>query len=493
MDDRDVILKRLEKLETELVALRKENEQLRTDNHQLRSDNDQLRIANQQLALDNVLLRDEIARLKKNSSNSSKPPSSDIVSPPKLPLPRGKKRKRGGQRGHPRHQRPPFDVTQIDQVIYHELPPADVRRRRLKRLKDCFIVQQVELVDKPYLITEHRAARYLTPEGRIIVAPMPPQVRRGGLLGPKLTGVVGWMKASAHISYTRIGEFFADVLGLPISRGELARRCTGMLSAALAPVYEELVEALRHEPVLGSDETGHAHAGKNFWTWCLRAPKFTVFHIDPSRGSAVLTDLLGQDYAGILTVDYFSANRAFADRSDARAQYCWAHLLREVKFLCELGRAGLTRWAEGLLAIARKMFRAWHRRTGADPPRWRRRMERHKRAFLDKMRRAPCHSEARTLARRFDRKGAPAYFRFLDAAGVEPTNNATERAIRQPVLDRRVTQGTRSPRGIAWCQRAWTAAATCAQQGRSTFRFLCDALRAHLTNAPAPSLLPINP
>jgi len=76
-------------------------------------------------------------------------------------------------------------------------------------------------------------------------------------------------------------------------------------------------------------------------------------------------------------------------------------------------------------------------------------------------------------------------------AGVEPTNNATERAIRQPVLQRRITQGTRSERGLRWCERSWTAAATGSQQGRSTFRFFRDALAAYL--APAPSLLTVSP
>jgi len=113
--------------------------------------------------------------------------------------------------------------------------------------------------------------------------------------------------------------------------------------------------------------------------------------------------------------------------------------------------------------------------------------------FLEKIRRPPQEADAMKLARRFDRQGAPAYFRFLDSPGVEPTNNATERAIRQPVLDRRVTQGTHGKRGLLWCERAWTAAATCSQQGRSTFRFFRDALAAHLTHAPAPSLLPVNP
>ena len=120
-------------------------------------------------------------------------------------------------------------------------------------------------------------------------------------------------------------------------------------------------------------------------------------------------------------------------------------------------------------------------------------MERWKRAFLEKVRRPPQEADALKISRRFDRCGAPAYFRFLETPGVEPTNNATERAIRQPVLDRRITQGTRSERGLRWCERAWTAAATCSQQGRSTFRFFRDALVAYFTNAPAPSLLSVNP
>ena len=120
-------------------------------------------------------------------------------------------------------------------------------------------------------------------------------------------------------------------------------------------------------------------------------------------------------------------------------------------------------------------------------------MERWKRAFLEKVRRSPQEADALNINRRFDRHGAPASFRFMDEAGVEPTNNATERAIRQPVLDRRVTQGTRSERGLRWCERAWTAPATCSQQGRTTFRFFRHALVAYLTHCPTPTLLPVNP
>jgi len=268
-------------------------------------------------------------------------------------------------------------------------------------------LQQVELVDKPYAVTEHRARRYVTPSGRIVLAPLPPEIRRAGLLGPNLTALVGWLKACGHVSYGRIGEFFRDVLNLPISGGHLANCSTGKLSEALKPAYEEAA-ALGQEAVLGSDETGHHHGGQGYWTWCLRAAGFTVFRIDATRAAQVLVDLLGEDFGGILTVDYYSANRSFARRCEVRAQYCWSHLLRDVKFLRQLGRPPLVRWADQLLAIARGLFRAWHRRTGADPPRWRRRMERWKRAFLEKVRRPPQEADAMKLSRRFDRRGAVA-------------------------------------------------------------------------------------
>jgi len=434
----------------------------------------------------------QVARLSKNSSNSSKPPSSDIVKPPRPPGHAGNGRI-GGQPGHARHQRPPFAPDQIDKICLHELTPQEVRRRKLRPLDSWHVLQQVELVEKPYVVTEHRVRRYLTPSGRIILAPLAPEIRHAGLLGPNLTALVGWLKVCGHVSYRRIGEFFRDVLALPISGGHLAACCTGKLSEALKPTYEELASALRKEAVLGSDETGHYHRGKGYWTWCLRAAGFTVFRIDATRAAQVLVDLLGEDFGGILTVDYYSANRSFARRCEVRTQYCWSHLLRDIKFLRQLGRQPLVRWADQLLAIARRLFRAWHRRTGTDPPRWRRQMERWKRAFLEKIRRPPAEADALKLRRRFDRHGAPTYFRFLDTPGVEPTNNATERAIRQPVLQRRITQGTRSERGLRWCERAWTAAATCTQQGRSTFRFFRDALVAYLAHAPAPSLLPVNP
>jgi transposase len=111
--------------------------------------------------------------------------------------------------------------------------------------------------------------------------------------------------------------------------------------------------------------------------------------------------------------------------------------------------------------------------------------------FLQKVRRPPEYGDARTLAKRFrGRAGEQAYFLFLDAPGVEPTNNRTEQAIRHVVIDRRVTQGTRSHAGMRFCERAWTVVATCARQSRSVYQFFLDAIQATYTGSSYPALIP---
>ena len=96
---------------------------------------------------------------------------------------------------------------------------------------------------------------------------------------------------------------------------------------------------------------------------------------------------------------------------------------------------------------------------------------------------------ALNLAKRF-KDHAESYFRFITTPGVEPTNNAAEQAIRFVVIDRRITQGTRSTSGQRWSERIWTTMATCTAQGRSTFKFICQAVDAHLSGSAPPSLLP---
>lgn len=464
MDDKDVIIARLQ-----------------DENHLFRE--------HVQLLKDEITsLRDEIARLKKNSGNSAKPPSSDIVKPPK-PKGRGiRKRKRGGQKGHKKFERPSFPPQEIDQTIEYELRVQDAQG--LIRLNQWQVVQQVELVTKPYIVTEHRARKYRDPKtGQMIITPLPDAVKQGGLLGPKLTAMVAYQKGACHMAYSTIQRFLKDVLGLSVSRGQLAK-VVGKVSNALQLPYEALSQALPEQPQLGIDETGHKDNGQLMWTWCFRAEAFTVFHLHPSRGSRVLQKVLGETFGGAIGCDYYGAYRKYVRQGDVRVQYCLAHLIREVRFLADHCNRRLSRWGQKLLEGLKKLFDTLHRHETLTPKGFARSMERIRQTFLRTMRRPPDHAEAKKLAKRFRGVQARSYFTFLTEPGVEPTNNATERAIRQVVIDRRVTQGTRGNRGQRWSERIWTTLATCRQQNRSAFEFIYQAIISHWTHQPCPSLLP---
>jgi len=434
------------------------------------------------------LLEEEIARLKKNSGNSSKPPSSDIVKPRKvLRKVFRKKRKRGGQFGHKKFSRQPFESEQVDEVIEYEFKDKD--SEGLKPLDEWFIIQQIELPEKMYKVIEHRGRKYLDPAtGNIHIAPMPDEIRKGGLLGADVTAMAAFMKGSCHMSYTTIQQFFKELMKLDISRGVLCK-ATQKASKALKPSYNQLTQRLPDESQVNVDETGHHDDGKLYWTWCFDTSDYSLFKIDKSRGSKVLEEMLGKDFAGIIGADYWGAYRKYARLFDVRVQYCMAHLIREIRFLAEHNVKKLSRWGSELLKWLKKLFDTLHRRDKLTSKGFIRSMQRIKAGFLSRMRRPPNHKLAKKLARRFKGKAAENYFRFLSEPEVEPTNNGTERQIRPVVIDRRITQGTRGDAGMRWCERIWTTIATCNKHQRNVFDFIHESVIAYWSNKKYPSLI----
>jgi len=434
-------------------------------------------------------LQDKIARLSKNSSNSSKPPSSDIIgSNPKLKSKR--KRKRGGQKGHQRHTRKPFGPEEVDETITHDLPANEVARRGLIPLDETkMVLQQIDLPQKLYRVLEHRVRLYVTQDGKIVEAKLPANIRKAGLFTPAMQALSGYFKARCHISYTTIRDCFLDVFGFEVTHGQICNTCVNRVSGALLGAYEQALEAIRNSAAVGTDETGHNNWGDLHWIWCQQSHDVVFFHIDKSRGSKVLTKVLGADFSGAVMADYLSANRKFVGDNKIPVQFCWSHLIRDIRSLSESAYKTVGRWANELLNIGRKIFDVWNKRHGR--PRWRKTLEKLKKLFLLKVRRPPDYHDARVLTRRFKgRQGEQNYFLFLDVAGVEPTNNASEQAIRHVVIDRLVTMGTRSWAGMRFCERAWTAVATCSRHKQSVFKFLLAALNSTYNATPYPKLIP---
>ena len=308
-------------------------------------------------------LEAELAKAKKNSSNSSKPPSSDMVKPPKPPAKDGKKRKRGAQPGHQQHMRPIFPPEAVNHFEAHTLdccPDCGGSLRPAKRPPD--VLQQIEIVETPTIVTEHRGLAYWCRHCRKFhYAPLPEAVVKAGLFGPRLTALVAFMKGVCHASFSTIRKFLRDVAHVDVSRGYLAK-LIAKTSESLASAYAELFSRLPGEAVLNVDETGHKEYREKFWTWCFRAQLYTLFRIDKSRGSKVLVEVLGTEFNGVLGCDYFGAYRKYMREFDVLVQFCLAHLIRDVKFLLTLPDQEDRAYGRRVRAALRELFAVIHRR-----------------------------------------------------------------------------------------------------------------------------------
>jgi transposase len=437
----------------------------------------------------NAELADKVAKLSKNSSNSSKPPSSDIVKPPRKTKNK-KPRNIGGQPGHTKHERTPFATEEIDEFQTHTLDVCPDCGGKLQEVENSSrVVQQVEVVKKPIHIEQHTGLCYWCEHcQKFHYAPMPAHIEKGQLIGPRLTAIVAYMKGTCHCSFSTIRKFLRDVVGITISRGQLSKLIQ-KASAAFGQAYNELLEYLPYEATLNVDETGHKENKKRFWTWCFRADAYTLFKIADTRGSKVLIDVLGEDFAGVIGCDYFSAYRKYMKDFDVLVQFCIAHLIRELKYLAGLTDKATANYGQKLLDAMRDMFSVFHNAEELPASRFTEAMEASRKAFLGiALIDVPDSRQAQNLANRF-RKHGDAYFRFITTPGIGPTNNLAEQAIRFVVIDRYITQGTRSENGRLWSERIWTVLATCSSQGRNAFDFICQSIQAHFYDQPLPSLL----
>ena len=218
------------------------------------------------------------------------------------------------------------------------------------------------------------------PEYRLNGAVKRPATLKSGLFSSNLIALTMYLKGRCHMSYTTLQDFYQSLYAIHVSTGFLAHQIC-KASEALKPSYEELVQQLPTEEHLHVDETGAKKNGKRHGTWCFRRHRFTLFHIDSSRGSSVLEAFLGREYSGTLSCDFFGAYRKFARLSSASLQYCWSHLIREVRYLAESKVKKVLRYGERLLEQIRLMFKTIHCRGKIGEGTWYRRMFDHREAI----------------------------------------------------------------------------------------------------------------
>lgn len=488
-------------LQVEVVQLRGTVAELRGTVAELRATVEELQrqvadllLLNAQQKARIVELEAELAKAKKNSRNSSKPPSSDIVKPPvaKPNKDADSKSNRGGQKGHKRHERKPFSPEQIDRTIEYPLGGCPCCGGELSKREELVeTIQQIELAEKPVTVTEHRRGGGWCENCQNMVKPdWPAGLVEVGLVGPRLLALIGILKGGHHMSIGSIKKFLLDCCGVHLSRGYIAK-LLNKITGCLDDPYKELEAMLAGEAVVNVDETGHKDNGDRYWTWVFRAEMFTFFRVSPSRGSQVLLDVLGTEFNGLLGCDYFSAYRKYMRLNEnVRLQFCLAHLIRDVKFLATHPHEANRTHGEQLLELLKKLFSTIHRRdeyptaAGYQNALARIRNDLVCLAAMD----APATTEAQNLANRFF-VDVESYFRFISDPAIGPTNNVAEQAIRFVAIQRRITQGTRGRAGQIWSERIWTVMGTCWQQGRSAYEYLTEAITAALRHQPVPPLV----
>jgi transposase len=424
----------------------------------------------------------------KTPQNSSLPPSTlhPHAKPPRKK--RKSKKRRGGQPGHPKHQRALIPTDQCNQV--HSLKPKACRRcgEKLSGTDPEPLRHQVwELPEIKAFVTEYQQHRLpCACCGETTCATLPPGVPQGQS-GPRLMAFTALLMAYYRQSKRRTAEFLETLLGQPCSPG-LTVKIQNQVTEAARPSYDELVAALPTQTHLNADETGTKESNTKAWLWTFVASMFTVFAVRATRAATAVDQLITDAFSGIVTCD-----RAKMYWRVGRIQWCWAHLKRDFQGLIDRGDSQTKRLGYDLRRMTCKLFEHWQQYRDGTISRA---------AFVRRM--APVRREVERLLLRGINTGNKSLvgicqelyahrewlWMFVRHEGIEPTNNAGERALRHAVIWRKLSFGTQSAKGSRFVETMLTVIETCRQQNRNTFEYLTATMEARLSGRPAPSLLP---
>ena len=257
------------------------------------------------------------------------------------------------------------------------------------------------------------------------------------LVGPALATFIAALSVRYHVSRAKIREFLAVWFGVPLSVGTLDR-CIREVGVACEPVVEDLLGDLRQAGVIHADETPWKQHGRLRWLWVVLSSSTAIFHIGSRQGDEI-RDLIGDAFLGWLVSDGYAAYRSFKKR-----QRCLAHLIRKgIALAGGLNPQG-AHFGAWLLREVRGLIHEVAEGTGAriiNPM-----LARLKRAC--KLHRDDEAEKVRALAREILNDWT-AITAFVTNPDLPATNNEAERALRDAVIARRISNGTRSEEGSA--------------------------------------------
>jgi transposase len=453
----------------------------------------QARVAEQEALIDELR-----RQANRNSGNSSMSPSQDP------PLSRAERRQRareaykrsmrqtGGQPGHQGKTRELVAAGRVDQRFEH-LPErcgcGHLFCGGEERIGDPVIHQQYELPPARPLVFEHARVRLQCPAcGRPMLAELPGPALSG--YGPRLEAHIALLGGVFRLSRDQVRQVVSEVFGIPSCKGTIDHTLA-RINAILADPWAELREAIREAQAVHLDETTWRLRGAQQWLWVAASALAACYRIDPHRSQQAAKALIGEDFGGFAVTDRYVGYH-FLDV--LQQQLCWAHVIRQLTEISE--RKGITgRRGEKLVELARGVIAA-HRQylEHAHEPEWLAKqlapLREQIRALLQQCANGRHERTASFASGLLDEYDALWTFADVPQAGIEPTNNTAERAMRHPVLMRKLQGGTQSDRGNRWIERIQSVRETCRLQDRRVLDWLTDAVTAAHHGQPIPSLAP---
>lgn len=430
----------------------------------------------------------------RSSRNSSTPPSADPPDAPKPPPKPRSGRKPGGQAGHPAQTRTRLPAELVTRVV--NLVPETCEQCQQPLPQDPgpddpepLWHQVVDLPEVLVKVTEYRGhARTCACCGHRTQARIPADVRAHGFT-PRFTAAVSALTGVFHLSKRAAAALVETFFGVPIALGSVAA-AEQEASAALAPAHAEAAAAVQEAAAANVDETGWKQAGRRMWLWIAVTQTCTFFLIHARRSAAALSVVLKEAFQGIVTSDRWTVYNEF----DAyQRQLCWAHLIRDFQALYERQGPGHQIGNE-LLCLAEDVFTWWYRvRDGTLARSTCLQYINAQRPWLRELlvEGAACGCAKTAALCRDLLAWEPALWTFVRREGVEPTNNAAERALRQAVLWRRRSFGCHSDTGCRFVERILTTVQTLKQNQRPVLDYLTKSIAALRSGRPAPKLLPV--
>jgi transposase len=451
---------------------------------------------------ENGYLREQLGR---NANNSSQPPSTDTLNKKREKKKPTTGKRRGGQKGHRGYSRELIPVEKCQTVTDH-IPTACSKCGNKLRGKDPspYRHQVVELPPIEPIVAEYRLHQLECRHcGVLTRAKLPEGVPQSGY-GVRVVAIAAILSGLYRMSERMVQTAFQDLFGIVMALGTV-NSLRQEASLAVAKPVTEAAEYIKAQPIINSDETGFNQGnadGENpdkrkAWLWVAVTELVTVFQVTLTRGQEAAQLLLGTVLTAILITDRWHSYNCFPIR---QRQLCWAHLKRDFTKISE--REGKSeRIGKQLLEQEQLLFTYWHRFTDGTLQRstfkqYAAKIRVRIKALLQEGADYEPKPKEKTALARTARtckellKLEPAMWLFVRVEGVEPTNNAAERAIRHFVLWRKSSWGSQSAEGSLFVARILTVVMTLRSQQRNLLDYMVQACQAFRDGKAAPSLLP---